>query len=135
MSSQYLTRIVVDVDVSGTPPLDLSKATKLKELSFRCGAVQCPADHDDAPNCSVETPSTDCYPHPYGTLVDPVEERILREWQDLDRLLVQFWTTHSIRPTVKCGRRKGGSNLSALVPSLFPELTRRGLIDVLVENY
>ena len=29
-----------------------------------------------------------------------IEERVRREWLELDCLLTQFWTSHSIRPQV-----------------------------------
>ena len=46
---------------------------------------------------------------------------------ELDRLLVQFWVTHSIRPRVVNAAGKG---LRGYGPSLLPELTRRGLVDL-----
>jgi hypothetical protein len=104
----------------GTPRLDLSKATKLKSLSFQCGAGTVRGI-----TAALKTVRSkhlqQIVIHPYGTLVDPVEERILREWQDLDRLLAQFWTTHSIRPEIVYEVRDGRR--------LLPELARRRLFD------
>jgi hypothetical protein len=119
VSGQYLP-LVVDVVMPGTPRLDLSKATKLKSLSFQCGAGT--VRWITAALKTVRSKHLQqIVIHPYGTLVDPVEERILREWQDLDRLLAQFWTTHSIRLEIVYEVRDGRR--------LLPELARRGLFD------
>ena len=55
-----------------------------------------------------------------------VEEEPLSEWQDLDHLLVQFWTSHSIRPQLF----DSANHLEGFIQTLFPELTRRSLLDV-----
>ena len=63
-------------------------------------------------------------------LPEDIGEVICREWQDLDRTLVQFWISHSIRPRVTYVVGKGGKDLRDHVPNLLPELTRRGLVDL-----
>lgn len=55
---------------------------------------------------------------------------VCREWYDLDQLLVQFWTSHSIRPTVTYEEGVMGKDMISYVPRLFPELTGRGLVDL-----
>ena len=50
-----------------------------------------------------------------------------REWGDLDRLLTQLWTSHSIRPTILFSRR---GEMIGLVPKLLPELTKKAAVDV-----
>ena len=57
----------------------------------------------------------------------PIVESAYQGWQDLDRLLLQFWTSHSIRPKIV---GEGGYILGHLVQRLFPELTRRGIVDL-----
>ena len=55
------------------------------------------------------------------------------EWQDLDHLLVRFWTSHSIRPLVMYDPDEEGEDLRDKIDrmlSLLPELTKRGLVDV-----
>ena len=49
-----------------------------------------------------------------------------QEWQDLDRVLLQFWTSHSIRPEIGYD----GGNFRELAPRLLPELTSRGIVDL-----
>lgn len=66
--------------------------------------------------------------HPYATTLTGTAVR--QEWQDLDCLLVQFWTSHSIRPRLLYGRDKEGKEMRDHAPNLLPELSRRGLIDL-----
>jgi len=64
------------------------------------------------------------------TVGKPIVESAYQVWQDLDRLLLQFWTSHSIRPKIVFKDGEEGCNLRYLVQKLFPELTRRGIVDV-----
>ena len=59
-------------------------------------------------------------------LVDPIDETICLEWQELDHLLVNLWTTRSVRLELTYEKRGGGIGLGVPVPKLLPELTRRG---------
>ena len=61
-------------------------------------------------------------------------ETVQREWVDLDCLLVQFWTSHSLRPKVMYEPTKRGRDLRNHVARLLPELTRRGVIDLVEDN-
>ena len=101
-----------------------------------------PAVHHGTPNCPVQGPATDYhqpmrYNYRPATYQEPptayrcnmVREAVRQEWQDLDRLLVQFWTSHSIRPRIAYEAESVGSALGALLPSLLPELTSRGVVD------
>ena len=63
-----------------------------------------------------------------------IKEEDDRQWKDLDLLLVQFWSTHSIRPRVVCVAGRVGEDLRDRLPSLLPELTRRGLIDLVEKS-
>ena len=66
----------------------------------------------------------------YDGCPETIEEEFHQEWQNLDRLLVQFWVTHSIRPRVTYKVRKGGEDLKDDVSSWLPELTGRGIVDL-----
>jgi len=70
--------------------------------------------------------------HPATTRT--IEETVYQEWRELDQLLLQFWTTHSVHPHLgyRVGK-PGGMDLSDCASDLLPELTRRGLVD-LVED-
>jgi len=63
-----------------------------------------------------------------------IPEPVRRQWHDLDRLLVQFWTSHSIRPKVSYEVVMGG-DMKDYAPRLLPELTRRGLVDLTEETH
>ena len=64
------------------------------------------------------------------TTQEPVEETVPQEWLDLDRLLVRFWTSHSIRPRLMYGSDEGQKDIENHTRCLLPELTRRGLVDL-----
>ena len=119
----------VNTGTSGAPSLDLSKATKLRDVEFRCGkpdirwitmALQ------TIESRSLQQITIDLY----TPSVRQIGETVSQEWLDLDRLLVQFSTSHSIRPKITNGKCEGGTNLATIVPVLLPELTRRGVVDV-----
>ena len=66
--------------------------------------------------------------------VSTIEDAARQKFLDLDQLLAQFSTSHSIHPKVTCSKGKRGDALRNLVPILFPELMRRGVVDV-VERF
>ena len=116
--------------MSEVPPLDLSKATKLKDVEFRCGK----------PNIqwitmalqSIESKNLQqIIIHCYPIFEIPIGGTVYRDWGDLDRMLVQFWTSHSIRPKIKYEAREEGNDLKGLAPSLLPELAQRQVVDLL----
>jgi len=51
------------------------------------------------------------------------------EWMDLDHLLVQFWESRSTRPRVVLTMWRGAKE-DGFIDCFFPELTRRGAIDI-----
>ena len=62
----------------------------------------------------------------YRTIVEAVR----REWEDLDRLLVQFLASHSFRPKFAYRSRAGDGFLRSNIQGLLPELTRSEPIDL-----
>ncbi|KAF9780877.1 hypothetical protein BJ322DRAFT_287392 [Thelephora terrestris] len=101
------------------PPLDLSNAMKLKHLNFRWGRT-----HVRWITMTLQTvQSKDLRRITVflrNILFAPAEETIL-EWHELDRLLVQLWISHSIRPRILYKDVVGG-----IVSRLLPELTMKG---------
>jgi hypothetical protein len=55
---------------------------------------------------------------------EPIAETTYREWRDLDRQLVELWTSRSILPEIKFLYRE-----EHVRPILFPELTTVGAFD------
>ena len=70
----------------------------------------------------------------HNALMHGLDERVLQQWQDLDRLLVRFWTSHSIRPKVMYEGGMGW-DMRNDAPSVLPELTSRGLVDMVEYNH
>jgi len=110
--------------------LDLSKATKLRDLMFRCRIpnirwVATALQSIESKNLQQIT--IRLYPI---TPVDSIEEGDYRDLQELDRVLVQFWTSHSLRPRFVYAPEDGEKDTRDHLSRLLPELTRRGLVDV-----
>jgi len=59
-----------------------------------------------------------------------IVESSYQEWQDLDRLLLRFWTSRSVRPKIWFKDGKEGCDMKYLMPRLLPELSRRGVVDL-----
>ena len=108
------------------PFLDLSKFTKLKDVVFGCTGPDIrrvtmtlqTAQSINLEEITIRSPRK------------PILESAYREWQDLDRLLLQFWTSRSIRPRIGYKDREEGRELRYLVPGMLPELTSRGIVDL-----
>ena len=62
------------------------------------------------------------------------EELFHREWQDLDYALLQLWTSRSVRPRIEHGGGLSWCELRKLAPRLLPELTSRGVVDLVEYN-
>jgi hypothetical protein len=62
-----------------------------------------------------------------------IGERTHRWWFDLDRLIVQFWESHSIRSELVCtAQRNEGPDMRACFERLLPEVTKKGLLEAVV---
>jgi len=114
--------------VPSTSSFNLSAATKLKDLTFQCtrpGVRWITAALQTTESKALQRIAL----YPEDAALDPSDGKY-QEWQDLDRLLLQFWTSHSIRPRVVYEPDEEGVDLTDLAPILFPELFRRRLIDL-----
>ena len=121
--------------------IDLSKVTKLKDAAFGPGLWDvewitmtlqtiAPA-HRDLRQISIYIPyrSDDLGRH----FTQTIEEAILRQWLALDRLLVQLWESHSIRPRVahlKSEEEEENEWMRECIEGLLPEMTGRGIIEL-----
>ena len=56
-----------------------------------------------------------------------IGEAVRRQCLDLDRFLIQYWESHSIRPVVICDVLTGEGQEPR--GWLMPEVTRRGILD------
>jgi hypothetical protein len=113
----------------GLGSIDLSKATKLKGVVFRLvsWSVEWIAitlrtitpEHRDLRQIILF--AFCCSP------IDANPTQTVGEWMGLDLLLVKLWELHSIRPNVD---GKDEQDLRRRVGRLLPEMTKRGIVDV-----
>ena len=122
---------------------DLSMATNLRDLVFRPESQSAEwitmalqtitPEHRDLQRISIHMPY-------YLTLLGVgvgkfLGEATCREWSDLDRLLVQFWESRSIRPRVGCVRLgQKQQSTEYCIGCLLPEITKRGIFDSLLDH-
>ncbi|KAF9780898.1 hypothetical protein BJ322DRAFT_1213540 [Thelephora terrestris] len=111
----------VDLDYVEPPAVDLSNATKLKHLEFQWRGPD------------IQWITTAIQTAQFKTLLQitifmssirPISpRRKFLGWHELDHLMVQLWTSHSILPKILyC------NGPQELVASLLPELTKRGFV-------
>ena len=119
--------LLSDPDPLDTPSqIDLSKVTKLKDLEFELFIpnVRWLIATLETARCKNLRRITI---RSYFTF-NSVGEARRQEWQELDRLLVQLWTSHSISPQFTFRRARGRFDLGDIVPGLLPELMSRGFV-------
>ncbi|KAF9644813.1 hypothetical protein BDM02DRAFT_843031 [Thelephora ganbajun] len=115
-------------------PIDLSKATKLRNAIFRAGSLNIAwitlvlqtisPGHRDLRQISIHVRRAPVL----ATVDDDKRQAIGGQWLNLDRLLVQFWESHSIRTKVVC--ETPGQGVGEHIGRLLPEVTKRGTIDL-----
>lgn len=104
-----------------TPPFDLSKHSKLKDIEFHVG---CSSIKWIIMTLQASKPESLQRISIRGYCISTERlGEIRREWRDLDRLLSRLWTLHSIVPEVTCVRCS-----KDLVRRLLPELSGRGVV-------
>ena len=117
----------------GSVSFNLSKATKLGEAVFRLGSLGAEwittilktitPKHRDLQHISIYMPR---YLPPIDTdfhVRRTVGEETYRQWLDLDRLLLQFWESRSIRPKVERDTRY-------YIECLLPAVAGGGMVDM-----
>jgi hypothetical protein len=91
--------------------IDLSKTTKLKDVVFKpisrrvkwiTKTLKTTPKLQDLREISIYLPYYVTATDVGANVGEAIEEEALEEWLDLDRLLVQFWESSSIRPKVTC---------------------------------
>ena len=88
--------------------------------------------HLDLERLSIHIPQTMSYiTHEDGVALEQneaVDPGV--QWPDLDRLLLKFWDSRLIRPTIVSPRMGNGRGTKDWAGNLLPELTKRGIIDL-----
>jgi hypothetical protein len=67
---------------------------------------------------------------PHVILNALTSDEVQQGWLDLDRLLVKFWTSYSLRPKFVYEWVGVTGDLEDDVPKLLPESARRGIVDL-----
>jgi len=66
-----------------------------------------------------------------GNIGHAIGEGNYGQWLELDRLLVQLWESHSIRTRLICTiLTEQEQELGDYFGCLFPEITKRGIVDL-----
>jgi hypothetical protein len=125
-------------ELAGPASIDLSKATKLKDVVFRpeprrvewviTTLQTITLEHRDLRQISIHLPDYLTLAVALINLRQTTGEAGFEEWLDLDRLLIQFWESRSIRPNVKSVT---GGGMRDCIGLLLPQITKRGVIDIL----
>ena len=116
-----LFRFVGPASLLLPPPLDLSKATKLRDVGFRWDEPEIQWITTSLQTAQLKSLQRVIFTFAAFPL-NTTEEKI-REWQDLDRLLDRLWTSHSVPSNIVYNDDPG-----MLAPCLFPELMKRGAL-------
>ena len=131
---------------SGQTSIDLSKATKLGDVVFGVKALSVDwvtmtlktvtSKHRNLQRISIHVPYDFTLVDACAHVGQTVREVISRPWLDLDRLLVQFWELRSIRPKVILAPKRwmGKQEVEYCVGCLLPEITKRGIINLIGYN-
>ena len=130
----YLTFLSSLLVGNSTPAIiELSKATKLKDVSFRPKSMNIEwialalrtitPKHRDLRQISIQAPYDATVRASSSAIVGRIlGEQICGSWSDLDSLLVQLWEVRSIRSTVICMTQ----HERKYVGCLLREITKRG---------
>ena len=116
--------------IARLPPLDLSKAAKLTDVEFQLAGpniqwIIATLETAEASNLEQIIIRT-----PVG-FQDRIGANVRQEWQDLDRLLVELWTSRSILPKIVLVTyaRMRWDHVE-FVMDLLPMVMDRGAIDM-----
>ena|ERR1700753_2942989 len=109
------------------PPLDLSKATKLKDLDFvlSISTIQWITMTLQATKSEILRRITIRL---ISVHLSSAEGKVHSELHDLDHLLAELWTSRSVLPKVELKIMEGRIS-GELVASLFPKLTSMGAVE------
>ena len=120
--------------------IDLSTATRLKDITFRVNShnvewitteLQTLAPkHQDLRQISIHLPYNLSFAGFGPNIRRILSEATYEQWLEFDRLLVQFWESRSIRPTVTRTKVVGMQSMRDCIECLLPEVTRRGIMDL-----
>jgi len=116
-------------------PVDLSNAVKLKDVVFHLQSLSVEwaamilrtitPNHQDLRRVSLYVQFDFALTSAGADVRRTVGERIVGEWSNLDRLLVQLWESRSIRPQVISVTLDEEQGTRDCILCLLPEITKR----------
>jgi len=126
---------------SEATPIDLSKATRLKGVTFGIGSWSVEwvtvalrtitPEHQDLRQISIHETHCSRFVERGAEVRRLIGVRTARLWSELDHFLVQLWESRSIRPKMLYGAFPGKERaVRDLTGYFLPEITRRGIVDL-----
>jgi len=126
------------LDRSKVPLFNLSGATKLGDVVFRPTSLgirwitmalqTITPEHRSLSQISIYVPDYLAGAKVDANVKESIGEANFSQWLDLDHFLVQLWESRSVRPNVI--RAAVGRGMRDCIGSLLPEITKRGMIDL-----
>ncbi|KAF9644801.1 hypothetical protein BDM02DRAFT_3190251 [Thelephora ganbajun] len=116
--------------------VDLSKATKLRDVIFRPASLSIAWITTALQNVSPEHRNLQIsiylrYDLVLATTEPDAMQIVGGQWSDLDHLLVQFWELRSIRTKLVCSApEEEPQGMGEHIGRLLPEVTGRGIVDL-----
>ena len=138
----HINNLILSPDELGTTPVDLSKAIRLKDVTFwidSLGSERVTAalrtitpSHRDLRQISISAAHISILiEYRSDTEVRLAEERTLGQWLELDRVLAQLWESHSFPPKIVCGALlEKEKPVRDVMGRLLPEATRGGTVNL-----
>ena len=122
--------------------MDLSNATKLKDVAFRpesqsiewvVKALQAiTPKHRNLRQTTIHIPSHLTLTRDPTVVRQAMGETHRELWLDLDRLLVHFWESRCIHPKITCIAQR---DMRDRIECFLPEITKREIIDLVHHWY
>ena len=90
------------------------------------------SEHKDFQQISIRFPNDIALDSPGANIREEIGEIVYEQWLDLDRILIRFWESHSIRSkiTYPYGLGDGPKEVMDCVSCLLPEIMKRGIADL-----
>ena len=128
------------VDDSSPTPIDLPKATKLRNASFvpaflnvkwiTLALQTITPKHRDLRLICIHLPSDRVFTGTSLNARQIIGGGVYSQWLTLDRVLVQLWESRSVRPKITYIPSPEKKEIRELMECLLPEMTKRGIIDL-----
>ena len=119
--------------------IDLSKATKLKDVAFKLVGLDIAwvaltlktitSKHRDLRGVLIEGHAFFKF-DAWQTGTTAVKDETWEEWADLDRTLIQLWESHAVRAKVRYSSNKREESRELMGNFLLPEATKRGIVEL-----